>query len=82
MYISCDLYAARPITCRTFGPPVHCGEESLGVCELCYEGASPEQIAACEVQVDKDGLEYTLVDEWEKAAGLRGSTIVAFSLAG
>ncbi len=23
----CELYAARPITCRTFGPPVRCGDE-------------------------------------------------------
>ena len=31
---TCDLYAARPITCRAFGPPVRCGEEAVGVCEL------------------------------------------------
>src|ERR1700692_2824924 len=43
---ACDLYAARPITCRTFGPPVRFGSESVGVCELCYEGASDAEIAA------------------------------------
>lgn len=78
---ACDLYEARPITCRTFGPPVRCGDESVGVCELCYEGATPEEIAACEVQVDPDGLEYALAGEWEKAGGARGQTIVAFPLA-
>ena len=26
---ACDLYAARPIICRTFGPPVRFGGESL-----------------------------------------------------
>ena len=46
----CDLYAARPMTCRTFGPPVR-SEGGLGVCELCYHGASDEQIAACEMTV-------------------------------
>ena len=29
---ACDLYAARPITCRTFGPPVRCGPDAVGVC--------------------------------------------------
>ncbi|HZL66516.1 MAG TPA: YkgJ family cysteine cluster protein, partial [Candidatus Limnocylindrales bacterium] len=37
----CDLYAARPLTCRVFGPPVQ-SEGGLGVCELCYHGASEE----------------------------------------
>ena len=43
---TCDLYASRPITCRTFGPPVRCGSESVGVCELCFDGASDEEIAS------------------------------------
>lgn len=30
---TCDLYEARPTTCRTFGPAVRFGEESLAVCE-------------------------------------------------
>ncbi len=53
---ACDLYAARPMTCRVFGPPVR-SEEGLGVCELCYHGASDEEIAACEMEVDPEGLE-------------------------
>ena len=44
----CDLYLARPMTCRVFGPPVR-SEQGLGVCELCYHGATEEQIAACEM---------------------------------
>ena len=32
----CDLYDARPMTCRTFGPPVRT-EGGLGVCELCFQ---------------------------------------------
>jgi Fe-S-cluster containining protein len=78
---ACDLYSARPITCRTFGPPVRSGEETLGVCELCYQGATDAEIARCEVAVDEDGLEYALLDEWEESAGVRGQTIVAFALA-
>ena len=72
---ACDLYAARPITCRTFGPPVRFGSESVGVCELCYEGASDAEIAACEVEIEPTDLEARLLEE------LPGKTIVAFCLA-
>jgi len=76
------LYSARPMTCRTFGPPVRSGAEGgLGVCELCYRGASDEQIAACEMVPDPDELEPGLIQEAEHATGFKGNTIVAFCLA-
>jgi Fe-S-cluster containining protein len=74
--LTCDLYEARPITCRVFGPAVRSGGDVLGVCELNYRGATDEQIAACQVQVDPDGLEDELIQ------GERQQTIVAFALAG
>jgi Fe-S-cluster containining protein len=78
---TCDLYAARPMTCRTFGPPVRSGPEGgLGVCELCYHGASDAEIAACEMNPDPDNLEESLLREVEEKTGQRGSTIVAFCL--
>ena len=67
---TCDLYAARPITCRIFGPPVRSGSPALGVCELCFQGASDEQIAACQVEIDLEALE----------SDAPGQTIVAFAL--
>jgi Fe-S-cluster containining protein len=73
----CELYDARPMTCRTFGPPVR-SEGGLGVCELCYHGATDEQIAACEMVADPDDLEATLLAELEKTRGPRGRTIVSF----
>jgi Fe-S-cluster containining protein len=76
----CDLYSSRPMTCRTFGPPVRCGPEAVGVCELCYQGATGEQIAACEVEVDPDGVEAGLLDQLERATGAAGQTIVAYAL--
>jgi Fe-S-cluster containining protein len=77
----CDLYSARPMTCRTFGPPVRSGPEvGLGVCELCYHGASDEQIAACEMKPDPDNVELSLLEEVERKTGTRGHTIVAFCL--
>ena len=76
---TCDLYEARPITCRTFGPPVRV-EEGLGVCELCFHGATAEEIAACEMEVDPESMEAALLKELTKTTGTGGSTIVAFSL--
>ena len=76
----CQLYEARPMTCRVFGPPVR-SEEGLGVCELCFQGASDEEIAACELIPDPDDLESALLEELEKKMGARGQTIIAFCLA-
>jgi Fe-S-cluster containining protein len=76
---TCELYESRPMTCRTFGPPVR-SEEGLGVCELCFHGASVEEIAACEMIPDPDDLESALVQELEGATGARGKTIIAFAL--
>jgi Fe-S-cluster containining protein len=78
---TCDLYQWRPITCRVFGPPVR-SDGGLGVCELCYHGASPDEIATCEMDLDDaDALQSELVAELEKS-GARGKTIVALALAG
>jgi Fe-S-cluster containining protein len=70
---ACDLYAARPIACRTFGPPIRFAGEDLGVCELCFQGASDEQIAACAVEIPQV--------QWEGAQA-DGETIVGWILAG
>lgn len=67
------------MTCRTFGPPVR-SEEGLGVCELCFQGATDEEIAACEMKPDPDDLESKLLAELEKKTGLRGNTIIAYCL--
>jgi Fe-S-cluster containining protein len=72
----CDLYAARPMTCRTFGPPVR-SEGGLGVCELCFHGATDEEIAECEMVADPEDLEEKLVAKVEKAGGRSTRTIVA-----
>jgi Fe-S-cluster containining protein len=73
----CDLYEARPMTCRTFGPPVR-AEGGLGVCDLCYHGASDQQIAACEMVADPGDLESKLLRKLEKTEGPGGQTVVAF----
>jgi Fe-S-cluster containining protein len=75
----CDVYAWRPMTCRVFGPPVRTtgedGAEGLGHCELCFIGATPEQVVACEMLIPQD-LEAQLLNE----IGSRAETVVAFAL--
>ena len=76
----CELYESRPMTCRVFGPPVR-SEDGLGVCELCFQGATDDEIAACEMIPDPDDLESRLLRELEKRGGRRGDTVIAFCLA-
>jgi len=76
----CELYESRPMTCRVFGPPVR-SDEGLGVFELCYQGATDKEIAACEMIPDPDDLEDQLLEKVEKSTGRRGDTIIAFCLA-
>ena len=76
----CELYSSRPMTCRVFGPPIR-SEGGLGVCELCYQGATSEQIAACELVTGTDDLEAELTEEAEEKLRRRGVTTVAFCLA-
>lgn len=77
----CSVYAFRPMTCRVFGPPVRAGSESgaeaLGHCELCFTGATPEEVAACEMDVPSD-LESEILDELSSEE----ETVVAFALLG
>jgi Fe-S-cluster containining protein len=54
---TCELYESRPLTCRLFGPPVRGASGAIGVCELCFHGASENEIAACEMTVDAETLE-------------------------
>jgi Fe-S-cluster containining protein len=64
---TCDLYQWRPLLCRTFGPAVRQADGCITACELCYQGATEEQMAACAV---------TMPAEPQTGA----STLVAFCL--
>lgn len=83
----CDIYAWRPMTCRVFGPPVRAagenGAEGLGHCELCFVGATPEQVAACEMTVPH-ALEDELLEEIGLKSGSQADshaeTVVVFAL--
>ena len=77
---TCDLYAWRPITCRTFGAAVRLNSDSVDICELCYHGATDEEIVAAEVDLQIAGREAALERDAEGATRLTGQTIVAFAL--
>jgi Fe-S-cluster containining protein len=76
----CDLYAARPVTCRVFGPPMRVSDGPVGLCELCFQGASEEEIAACAMEIPAGPLEAELLGDLEAATGLSGDTTVALAL--
>ncbi len=77
----CGVYEWRPMTCRVFGPPVKMageeGAEGLGHCELCFSGATPEEVAACEMPVP-----YELEAKLLAKLGAEGETVVAWALLG
>jgi Fe-S-cluster containining protein len=75
----CELYAARPIACRTFGPPVHIGTQDLPTCDWCFSG-TPEDAARATAVVDAEGREDALLTRIEDA-GVRGDTVIALALA-
>jgi Fe-S-cluster containining protein len=79
---TCELYEHRPFLCRTFGPPIMDEEEDeLGVCDLCFDGATDEETAVCEMHPDPENLQPGLLKEVETATGVSGETIITWVLA-
>ena len=70
----CELYAARPLTCRIFGPPVE-NEAGLGVCELCYVGADTAEMLHGEMFLTHQAIEEEVSRELPP-----GETIIAWAL--
>ena len=77
---TCDLYAARPVQCRTFGPPIRNEEDALSVCELCFIGAPESEVQRCEMDQSWRPLEKSLIAEAEQRTGREGPTLLAFAL--
>jgi Fe-S-cluster containining protein len=88
----CEMYYARPMTCRVFGPPVRMNsapdaeassepaeDEGLAVCELCFTEASPEEIAKAEMTVPY-AEEQRLLDQLQQIQPTAGDTIIAYCL--
>ena len=69
----CELYAHRPLTCRVFGPPVR-NKGGIGVCELCYVGATEAEVLAGEMKLEHGALEEELDGE------MPGETVIAWAV--
>jgi Fe-S-cluster containining protein len=80
---TCDLYAHRPILCRTFGPPIRNDADDpsagLAICELCFTEASEEEIAAAEMDSSFRVVQEKLEAEYVINNPAGGPTIVAFA---
>ncbi len=80
---TCDLYAHRPILCRTFGPPIRNDyadpEAGLGVCELCFTQASTSEVAAAEMDSSFRPLEEALDQVYKIEHPQSGPTMIAFA---
>ena len=81
---TCGLYTARPILCRTFGPPMRTpgenGETNLATCELCFIHAATEEIAACELDPALPAQEEASNQAFNRAHNLHGQTLIAYAL--
>jgi len=78
----CELYAWRPVSCRTYGPPVRFGEDPSPPCRLCFVGAPVAEIERCRVEPDPDGIEAVTLARAGVAAGEDWETLIAHALAG
>jgi Fe-S-cluster containining protein len=78
---ACELYSARPLSCRSYGPPVRIGGEDLPPCRLCFVSASPAEIERGRVDVDPEQAEDRLLRRLHRA-GEPGAveTLVAHAL--
>lgn len=75
---TCDLYQSRPLVCRAFGPAIRSGD-AVGTCELCFAGATEDEIAACAVALDSDALEIPFLREFARHRPA-APTVVALAL--
>lgn len=76
---TCALYASRPETCRVFGPPVALGE-GFGMCELCFQTATPQEVAGAAIMLPSETESKTLDRSAIAAGAAPSATIVAFVL--
>jgi Fe-S-cluster containining protein len=77
---TCDLYAARPIQCRTFGPPVRDEDDHLAVCELCFVEAPAQAAGFAEMDQSWRALEETLIAQAEIRTKRKSPTLITFAI--
>lgn len=80
---TCDLYAHRPVLCRTFGPPIrndHTDPDAgLAICELCFTTATETEILAAEMSSSFRPLEHSLEADFLATHPEAGPTLIPFA---
>lgn len=77
---TCDLYAHRPVSCRTYGPPVRFNGQDLPPCRLCFTTSEAQQIETCRVEPDKHGLEKAILQRMKRDDGEARETLIAWAV--
>lgn len=77
---TCDLYSARPISCRTYGPAVCIDGDDLPPCYRCFVGARRRDLEAARVQIRIAARERAAFEALGVSHAPGGDTIVAFAL--
>lgn len=77
----CDLYSTRPLSCRTYGPPVLLADERLEPCRLCFVAADEATIEACRVEPDLSAEEDAFTALVGEGIDSDVETLIAFALA-
>jgi len=78
---TCDLYEHRPLSCRSYGPPVTFGGGNLPPCRLCFTTATKEAVEAARATPDRLGLERAILDRLKRDGGDDAETIIAYAIA-
>lgn len=76
----CELYDWRPVPCRTFGPPLRFGGVSSPPCDLCFAGASREEVERCRVEPDRGALEQAILQRLGASQDEDWETLIPFAL--
>ena len=77
---SCRLYAARPISCRTYGPPIAFERQPAPHCTLCFREASSAEIETCRWSPDPADREQALLRELGVPAGEDWAMLIAHAV--
>lgn len=76
----CQLYAHRPLACRTYGPPTVLDGAALPPCPLCFKGATAADVEAARVTIDPGAAAEALLLAANAAEIASDSTLIALAL--
>ena len=76
----CELYDARPVSCRNYGPPLRFGDVDSAPCNLCFRGADDRTVEDCRLTPDPDGLEQAILAGMGVAPGEEWETLIAYAV--